>query len=96
MSGRHGQGFELTSAFGGRIRACVVLRQVCDQPDVCDDQLVLQEQVLEEDVLLLRRHGLRAEQAPQRLRASPPHTGSTGAAGLVLWETQRLQDAVLT
>lgn len=46
---------------------CVVLRQVCDQPDVCDDQLVLQEQVFEEDVLLLQRDRLRAEQAHQRL-----------------------------
>lgn len=71
---------------------CVVLRQVCDQSDVGDDQLVFQEQVFEEDVLLLQRDGLRAEQADQRLW----QTGRTGAAGLLLRETQRLQDAVLT
>lgn len=73
----------------------VVLWQVSDQSDVADDQLVFQQKVFEEDVLLLQRDRLRTEEAHQCLRSRTLQTGSTGAAGPLLWETQRLQDAVL-
>lgn len=79
----------------GRKDTGVVLGQVCDQSDVSDDQLVFQEKVFEEDVLLLQGDGVGAEQAPQRLWAGSLQAGGAGAAGLLLREAQRLQDAVL-
>ena len=74
----------------------LILWQVSDELDVCDDHLVLQQQVFEEDVFPLQRDGLGAEQTHQQLCAGTLQTGSTGAVGRLLWKTQRLQYAVLT
>lgn len=73
-----------------------VLWEVCDESDVRDDQLVLQQQVFEEDVFLLQRDGLRAEQAHQQLRTGTLQTGSTGTISWLLRKAQWLQYTVLT
>lgn len=74
----------------------LLLWEVCNEFDVGDDELVLQQQVFEEDVLLRRGDRLGAEQADQRLGAGTSQTGNTGGVGRLLRKTQRLQDAVLT
>lgn len=90
----------LQQAPGGHIyielRVGHVLREVGDELDVGDDQLVLQQQVFEEDVFLQQGDGLGAEQTHQQLRAGTLQAGSAGAISWLLRETQRLQDAVLT
>lgn len=77
-------------------RAGFILWEVCDEFDVGDDHLVLQQQVFEEDVFLQQRDGLGAEQTHQQLCTGTLQTGSTGAVGGLLWKTQRLQYTVLT
>lgn len=71
--------------------ACFILSEVCDESDVSDDQLVLQQEVFEEDIFLLQRDGIRTEQAHQQLC-----TGSTGTIIWLLWKAQWLQYTVLT
>lgn len=78
-----------------------ILWKVCDESDVGDDQLVLQQQVFEEDVFLLQTDRLGAEQTHQQLctgtlQTGTLQTGSTGAIRWLLWKTQWLQYAVLT
>lgn len=74
----------------------LVLWDVCDEFDVGDDKLVLDQQVSEEDVFPRRWDGLRAEQADQRLGAGTLNTGRAGGVSRLIGETQRLQNAVLT
>lgn len=73
-----------------------LLWQVGDESDVGDDQLVLQQQVFEKDIFLLRGDRLWTEQAHQQLCPGTLQICCFSATFWLLWKTQRLQDAVLT
>lgn len=88
--------FSVCKYFKGKRSDHFLLWQVGNESDVGDDKLVLQKQVFEEDIFLLKGDRLWTEEAHQQLRPKTLRTGCFSATFWLLRKTQWLQDAVLT